>query len=182
MIESFDQMNLFPRAEKELGMEREQEFLKKALPVMHNATISKNANPQDITYEILENYSSTKFRSSVIFRIKMRGKKWYVSIPDRLKDAIAQDTKTTKTASEKKYLRIDLPLSVNTDLLMPFIEKCTILAIELVPKEFDCCSRFNECSDAKVCVHPDPSVSMLCGYRKILKSGRIFYGTNRNID
>ena len=47
-------------------------------------------------------------------------------------------------------------------------------------KEFDCCSRVEECSNAKRCIHPNPAMATSCGYRKILKSGRIFYGKNRN--
>lgn len=48
-------------------------------------------------------------------------------------------------------------------------------------REFDCCSRYLECSEAKQCVHPDPEFAIKCGYQFILQNGRIFYGTNRNI-
>lgn len=44
-----------------------------------------------------------------------------------------------------------------------------------------CCSRYLECSDAKQCVHPDPAFALGCGYRKILASGKIYYGENRNV-
>lgn len=55
-------------------------------------------------------------------------------------------------------------------------------AIDGTPKDYDCCSRYQQCSDAMRCVHPDGLFALQCGYRKILKSGRIFYGVNRNVD
>ncbi len=50
-----------------------------------------------------------------------------------------------------------------------------------VNTEFDCCSRYEQCSDAKTCIHPDKQRALLCGYRKKLEKGIIFYGKNRNI-
>lgn len=47
---------------------------------------------------------------------------------------------------------------------------------------FSCCSKFNQCSDAKKCVHENKLYSTACTYRKNLENGRIFYGENRNID
>lgn len=46
---------------------------------------------------------------------------------------------------------------------------------------FGCCSRFEKCSDAKTCLHPDKLLSLSCQYRKNLESSRIFYGKNRNV-
>jgi len=178
-----DQINFFEKveSEKELGIQREDAFLQKAMPVLREVSKERNANPDDITSSNLELYSSIKFRSSLIAKIKLRGKKHYIAIPDRLKDCIPVTLKTTRIESEKQFSRIDFDLlTENTKLSI--IENATLLAIERVPKEFDCCSRYEECSNAKVCVHPDPGFSMLCGYRRILKDGKVFYGTNRNID
>lgn len=46
---------------------------------------------------------------------------------------------------------------------------------------FGCCSRFNACSDAKKCIHPDKNYSKNCWYQENMKQGKIFYGINRNI-
>lgn len=48
---------------------------------------------------------------------------------------------------------------------------------------FGCCSRYEECSDAKKCllVEIDQIRARGCSYRKNLENGRIFYGKNRNI-
>jgi len=53
--------------------------------------------------------------------------------------------------------------------------------IDAIPKQFDCCSRYEECSNAKRCIHPNPETALICGYRKIMKKGRIYYGKNKNI-
>jgi len=47
---------------------------------------------------------------------------------------------------------------------------------------FGCCSRFEECSDAKRCIHENKLYAKGCSYRRNLDSGKIFYGVNRNID
>lgn len=180
-MDDFDQTSLFQKSERELGMEREKAFLEKALPILREAAESKNADPKDITSEILTSYSSVKFRSSIICRLKLRGKKWYISIPKRLQKVIPENLETTTTASEKDFLRITFEQLTDSSAIS-LMEEATLLAIELVPKEYDCCSRYEECSNAKVCIHPNPAFSLLCGYRKILGSGQIFYGENRNID
>lgn len=180
-MDDFNQTSLFQKTEKELGMEREETFLEKALPILREAAVSKNADPKDITSEVLASYSSVKFRSSIICRLKLRGKKWHISIPKRLQKVIPENLETTTTATDSQLLRIAFEQLTDSSALS-LMEEATLLAIELVPKEYDCCSRYEECSNAKVCIHPNPGFSLLCGYRKILKSGRVFYGENRNIN
>lgn len=43
---------------------------------------------------------------------------------------------------------------------------------------FGCCGKYNECSDAKKCLHDDQLYSKACYYRKNLEAGNIFYGKN----
>jgi len=47
---------------------------------------------------------------------------------------------------------------------------------------FGCCSRYEECSNEKNCIHPDKEMARGCMYKINLDSDRIFYGVNRNID
>lgn len=47
-------------------------------------------------------------------------------------------------------------------------------------ESFGCCSRYEECSNAKRCIHPDKLTAIACGYRKNLEKGLIFYGANKN--
>lgn len=46
---------------------------------------------------------------------------------------------------------------------------------------FACCARYEQCSDAKKCIHANQLYSKACEYRKNLESGKIFYGKNKNI-
>lgn len=46
---------------------------------------------------------------------------------------------------------------------------------------FGCCSRYEECSDAKKCLHDNKLYARNCIYGAYLAKGRIFYGKNRNI-
>lgn len=46
---------------------------------------------------------------------------------------------------------------------------------------FACCHRYEECSDAKKCIHPNFIVSLGCSYKKNLEHDKIFYGKNKNI-
>lgn len=47
---------------------------------------------------------------------------------------------------------------------------------------FGCCSKYEQCSDERKCLHANPMYSRGCAYRYNLEAGRIFYGKNRNVD
>ena len=46
---------------------------------------------------------------------------------------------------------------------------------------FGCCGSFEACSDAGHCIKTDVMFAGKCAYRQNLKSGKIFYGKNKNI-
>lgn len=61
-----------------------------------------------------------------------------------------------------------------------------VTSTEAMPKKtgrkidtFGCCSRYEACSDAMKCIHPDPVFASSCQYRQNLLAGRIFYGKNK---
>lgn len=180
-MEQFDLLSSDEKSQENAGIVNEIDFLGYITPELRNIAANRNAKPKDLSSEVVSGYSSIKFRSSLIAKVKLRGKIHYIAIPDRLKDSIPSGVKTTRVKSDKQFARIDFD-SLDENTIHNIMENATILAIERVPKEFDCCSRYEECSNARVCVHPDPSFSMLCGYRKVLKAGKVFYGINRNID
>lgn len=68
-------------------------------------------------------------------------------------------------------------ISGNLELIQAALQA----AIDSYPKEWDCCYRFEECSDEKQCTNPDKHEGLKCGYRKVLASGKIYYGKNRTI-
>jgi len=76
-------------------------------------------------------------------------------------------------------------------IIVPSGEKSTLLYVkELIKKRlavystsekpFGCCSLFEECSDARKCIHENKLYATACSYRHNLEHGRIFYGRNRN--
>ena len=61
-----------------------------------------------------------------------------------------------------------------------------VTSTEAAPKKsgrkmdtFGCCSRYEACSDAMKCIHPDPVFASSCQYRQNLLTGRVFYGKNK---
>lgn len=48
--------------------------------------------------------------------------------------------------------------------------------------DFACCHLYEECSDKMMCINPLKQRGLLCGYRKKLESGTVYYGKNRNVD
>ena len=125
--------------------------------------------------------TTTKFGNLTAFRIKIRGKQHYISIPLSLADLIPVDAPSKKPTNSEKYYRVLITDEHSAESYIPFLVNVVSETVNRYPKEWDCCSRYLECSDAKTCVHPDKAFALGCGYRKILSSGRIFYGSNRNI-
>lgn len=60
-----------------------------------------------------------------------------------------------------------------------FIENC--IKASCSTGSFGCCSKYNECSNARKCLHENPFYSLSCIYRSHLENGEIFYGVNRNV-
>ncbi len=89
--------------------------------------------------------------------------------------------------SLKDATRLLLPDEVSPDfkkLIANILSHCpAFIEKNYVPEDtFDCCSRFEKCSDALRCIHPDPLFAAGCSYRKKLNQGIVFCGKNRNID
>lgn len=126
-------------------------------------------------------YTVVKFGNLTAFRLKIRGKQHYISIPLTFADLIPSDFPCKKTSADGKYYRILITDEHPLDSYKGFLANIVAETVNRYPKEWDCCSRYLECSDAKSCVHPDKAFALGCGYRQILSSGRIYYGKNRNI-
>lgn len=78
-------------------------------------------------------------------------------------------------------IRVDLETPENALLKTERIIKSLKAIVRGQPKEFLICSGYKKCSDAKRCIRPR-DFSLKCNYKQIMRSGRIFYGKNRNID
>ena len=76
-------------------------------------------------------------------------------------------------------------INKNSCNLIQYLSLCTKCALDNYTSNtgsFACCARYEECSEAKVCIHPNRLYSTACAYRKNLESGKIFYGNNKNIE
>ena len=97
------------------------------------------------------------------------------------KDALRlpQDTSDSRNDSQK------LAIPMNAPGIVEFFKDVVELKLKVYESAratpFGCCSLFEECSDAKRCIHPNRLYSTACAYRRNLESGRIFYGKNKNI-
>lgn len=127
-------------------------------------------------------YSSVLYGSVLAFRLKLRDAARYIEVPVGSKGTVADiaplDAQKDVAGG---FWRVNLGEKPVADCAIP-LGRALQDAINRLPKSWDCCSRYMECSNAKRCVHPDPSFALGCGYRRILASGKIYYGENRNVD
>lgn len=170
--------------------QKELSYLNAVFPALKKAVSEYGGDPDFLTYKSTKSdgkanssgYTVVMFGTLTAFRLRLRGNQHYISIPTLFSDLIPVDFPRKQAASESKYIRLlvdDLhPISSYTNFLIDVTGE----TVNRYPKEWDCCSRYMECSNAKKCIHPDKKFALGCGYRKILNSGRIFYGVNRNVD
>ena len=116
---------------------------------------------------------SVKFNDSVVARFYDGKKNKYLEIPNAV---------VGMTAGQKDFHKIYLNSLKDIVIHLDKIERSLQAVLDNLPKDFSCCSRYMECSDACICVHPDKTTALGCYYRKVLSSGKVFYGKNRNIE
>jgi len=82
--------------------------------------------------------------------------------------------------SDKEFTHV--VFEEETQGLYDYIKAHTICCIDNYEfsDTFGCCSLYNECSDAKRCLHENKLYAKGCYYRKNLDSGQVFYGKNQN--
>lgn len=137
-----------------------------------------------LSFQACKDYWSITYSSALIARIHFGKKLSYFSVDVHASQAlldqagIAYDIKK----SEKDFARILIHEPEDIIPALDIIAAVTQKVLDAIPKEFDCCSRVEACSDAQKCIQPDDAMRIGCGYRKIMASGRIFYGENRNVE
>ena len=138
---------------------------------------------QELSLQKCRGYYSVTYLSAVIARIHFGKKSSYISV-----DAKAAKPLLTLSTIEFSVKKSDMQLvriKVNApeDVLhiLDIIAASAQSALDSIPKEFDCCSRYEACSDAMQCLQPDKQARLGCGYRRILATGRVFYGKNKNV-
>ena len=161
---------------------QEQSFLDEIADKLRKAVEDKGCDSNLLVCKINKEYSVVLLSTFTAFRLRFRGKQHYISLPIVFKDLIPEDAPTKRLKSDPKYIRILMDEEHTAESYTDFLSRVGGEPVSRYPKEWDCCSRYMECSNAKTCVHPDKGFALACGYKKILASGRVFYGVNRNID
>lgn len=158
---------------------KESAYLEAIMPEMETAVENHGGPSELLLINPTQSYSAVFIGSLTVFRLCVRGRKKQISVPVSLKDLIPSHWRQTTSKSEEKYIIVPIenPLHDYDDFLVSLAGA----TIDRYPKEWDCCSFYMECSDAKVCIRTDKKIALACGYRKILNSGKIYYGKNRNV-
>lgn len=136
-------------------------------------------------YPLSPNTKKDSTRNSIVLNIKENGTNLELMIGKTCFEEIGvpegADVKEIK--SDKLYMHVIFPADHSE--LVNYIKKNTKYACTNYSSKassFGCCSRFNDCSDAKKCIHVNKLYSKACIYRQNLEAGKIYYGKNRNID
>lgn len=119
--------------------------------------------------------------SCIFCRICFRGKQHYLSVPSRYQELLPAGTVYKILSSDPNYCRISLGSVDDVSQYESVLSEILAAQIDTFPEEFGCCSRYEACSDAIKCIHPDSNMAIKCVYRKNLKKGMIFYGKNKTM-
>lgn len=159
---------------------QELNWLESAMPAMRAAVELHGGIPDLLEQNTSQSYTAVSFCNFTVFRLRLRGKQHSISVPLLFSDLIPEDFPQRRVSSEPKYIRLLIDKHHPIDFYASFLCQIAGATVDRYPKEWDCCSRYLECSNAGKCIHPNKAVALQCGYRKILSSGRIFFGENRN--
>lgn len=146
--------------------------------IIYNAPIDTEV----LLFREINDCSSVYFMSTnmLLFQIRFRKKSKYLLLPERCVDDL-QGVTGTRAKSDPGMVRI--PMESPDDILVYIPALRNILrAASKRNQSFGCCSRYEACSDAKTCIHPDVKFALGCQYRHNLMEGKIFYGKNKTID
>ena len=133
----------------------------------------KNVLPNDLRTTIF-------VEGTGAFRIILNKNNQYIAVKQRYEHLFNNPLRLSTIKSDTNWLRYSITTEYDLDEI-----KNVILSVydDCRPsgRMFGCCSRFNQCSDAKQCIHPDKVYAKNCWYQENLKQGKIFYGVNRNV-
>ena len=146
--------------------------------ILHDAPLDSGV----LIFQEIGDCSSVYFMSSsnLFFQIRIRKKTNYILIPEKYEFLVPSDIKISKSKSNPGMVRLPIHSYKDISKYVPVL--CSLLdSLCRQYRNFGCCSRYEECSNAKKCIHPDPKFALACWYRYNLLDGKIFYGKNKNI-
>lgn len=126
----------------------------------------------------------TTCNTALFCRLKLNGKSQYMSFNVKYIELFKSlNIDVYQIKSDPAFIRVPLDILNGLDCKKEELSKifnCIFLDSFSFGK-FDCCGRYEQCSDLKKCVHDDPLYSTACTYRKQIENGTVFFGNNRNI-
>lgn len=156
----------------------EAQIFEQLQPLFLRASELFHLDPDGFRREELKEFSSIYFDKTLLFRVRSRGKNDNISFAPALSEQIS-DRLLPYTVSRDDLIHVPLGEGYDSDLdsvILAAIEDM----VDHVSKEYDSCAFVDACSDAGKCVREDDRTrSLYCGYRKILKSGRVFFGAKK---
>lgn len=179
-----EQMDFF-----DLGIpaDDEERLLQIVLPAIRSAAQARGLASDEVTHERKKAHTSVFILDNLLLRIKCGRKLRYIkfrSLPEK-QHLLLEPYKVDQTKQDREagFIRIHIPPDYNlTPELEELLTAVTANCLDDIAPSFDCCSKFEVCSDARVCVQSDKTIFTGCRYRRILSSGKIYYGRNRNVD
>ena len=150
------------------------------LPSIQEAASNLRLDMSQFCIREMASYSSVYFGQVLIFRIRCRGKKDYLAIPGNLKDLIP-DSLEAYTVKSDDMIRLPIQSGIVGPIILSLSPPMIEAIVTKKTKSFDCCAYYEACSDARQCVLTDLAYSMQCGYKRILKEGKVYFGKNRNV-
>ena len=146
------------------------------------ATAQENYDSEKIQFNLRKPEKAAAYHAIELFGqscLNFKGTKTlYVEVSPKIDALFAAEHIALDNSRANAWSRIpahELSFSEHPQLVIEIYEKY------LMTNGFDCCSRYNECSEAGRCTHPDIMVAGQCTYRQKLRNGRIFYGSKRNV-
>lgn len=175
-------------SEKSNAISLEYRAFQYVAPTLKEALEKDNLSPDYLQFKQSKTsnaqYSSAYLfnENTLLFRISFRVKAGYLSIPSEYAKIASEKAECVTRKSDPNYSRIAISKPEDIMNYTQLLKQILELEVDAHPTDFGCCSRYEECSNAKKCIHPDPDMAIRCVYRKNLKKGKVFYGKNRNID
>lgn len=156
----------------------EETAYERLLPYLLETLKQNSLDESYLSFEKRKNYYSIVFSKNSVVAQLASSPAPAVSVPT---SALSATGSYSSWLGEKAYSKIPAELQ-NVESYAYALQAVLDVIINRTPTDFDCCSKYMECSDAMRCICPDHVSPLQCSYRKVLKSGRVFYGKNRNID
>ncbi|NLU53434.1 MAG: hypothetical protein GXX10_11310 [Clostridiaceae bacterium] len=140
----------------------------------------KYDDAESVTLKVNKSYLSICFFRVPKLRIKKVKNEVFLEIPEHFKDELNRHN-IENTVTADHYYRVKVPGFISNNLRALISDIYEYCYRKYSDERFDCCSRYLECSDNKMCCYEGQKFSRACSYHYKLKDGIIFFGKNRTI-